>query len=123
MKKVILMLVVALFTTFAFAQTKTEMKPKELSKSITDYVTTNMAGYTIDKAFKVDSKGVITYNILVVKGTVKHILVFDKEGKFLEKGDHKAQGATKTVNETNPTPTPAQKPPASDNKDAQPAKK
>ena len=123
MKKVILMLVVALFTTVAFAQTKTEMKPKELSKSITDYVAQNMTGYTINKAFKVDSKGVITYNILIVRGTVKHILVFDKEGKFLEKGDHKAKGATQKIDNTQPTPTPAQKPPASDTKDSEPAKK
>jgi hypothetical protein len=122
MKKLLLMLVAVVFASVTFAQTKTEVKPKDLPKSVTDYITQSMPAYKADKAFKVDSKGVITYNVLVVKGTEKHVLVFDKDGKFVKKGDNEAKQAKQKMENTKPAPQPAQTAPA-DDKATQPAKK
>ncbi len=83
-----------LFATAVFAQTKTEVKPADLSKPVTDYITKYYPGYTIDKAFKVDSKGVITWDVIVSKDKVKDKLEFNSEGKFTkqismnEKSEH-----------------------------------
>ena len=74
-----------LFTVFAFAQTKTELKPADLSKPAAEYIAKNFVGYTIDKVFKCDNKGTVTSEVMVAKGTDKQTLVFDKDGKFLKK--------------------------------------
>jgi hypothetical protein len=85
MKKTALLIVSVLFAAFTFAQTKTELKPADLSKSAAEYITKNFAGYSIDKVFKCDNKGTITSEVLVAKGTDKQNLVFDKDGKFVKK--------------------------------------
>lgn len=102
MKKVALMMVAVLFTVFAFAQTKTELKPADLSKPAADYIAKNFAGYTIDKVFKCDNKGAVTCDVLIAKGTEKHTLVFDKDGKFLKKEAVKDE----TKSAAKPTATP-----------------
>ena len=43
-----------------------------------------MKGYNIDKAFKMDNKGEITYNVTVIKGKEKHVLIFDKVCKVVK---------------------------------------
>jgi hypothetical protein len=68
-----------------FAQTKTELQPAELQKPILEYISKNFQGYTIDKVFKVDAKGVITYDICVNKDKTHEKLFFDKDAKFLRK--------------------------------------
>ena len=120
MKRIILMTVVALFTTAVFAQTKTELKPSELSKSITDYVKQNMKTFSIVKAFKVDSKEVITYDVVVAKGAEKHILVFDKDGKFVKEGDQETRANIKNAKEHKPMPP--VKNPVTDAKKSEPKK-
>jgi hypothetical protein len=105
MKKVTLTLFIALFSMMVFAQTKTEMKPSELPKSITDYIAQNVKAFTIFKAFKVDSKGVITYDVVVTKGSDKRILVFDKDGKFMKKGDQETKETLKSAPDTKPKTT------------------
>lgn len=120
MKRIILMIVVALFATVVFAQTKTELKPTELSKQITDWMTTNVKTYSIVKAFKVDSKGVITYDVMATKGTDKRLFVFDKDGKFVKKGDQETKETFKNTQEKKPLPP--TKAPATQEKKFEPKK-
>lgn len=87
MKKILITLAVLLLSTFLFAQKTTEIPTSKLPKATTDYITDNLPGATITKAAKVEDKGVVTYNADIdVKGH-KHLLIFDKDGKFLKKGD------------------------------------
>jgi hypothetical protein len=88
MKKVLLMLVAILFATVIYAQKTTEIKAKDLPKATSEWVTTNMPKATIEKAVKLEDKGTVTYNILLNTNGSKHILIFDKDGKFLQKGDN-----------------------------------
>jgi hypothetical protein len=88
MKKALLLVVAIVFATVIYAQKTTDIKTKDLPKATTEWVTTNMPKATIDKAVKLDDKGTITYNILVLSAGRKHILIFDKDGKFLMKGDN-----------------------------------
>jgi hypothetical protein len=85
MKKILFLFIFGIFSTFLFAQTKTEMQAAELQKPILDYISKNFNGYTIDKVFKVDDKGVITYDICVNKDKTHEKLFFDKDGKWLRK--------------------------------------
>jgi hypothetical protein len=43
-----------------------------------------MKGFTIDKAFKMENKGEISYAVFVMKGTEKHKMHFDKDGNFIK---------------------------------------
>ena len=94
MKKALFIILLGLFGTAVFAQTKTEIKPADLMKPITDYITKNYTGFTIEKAFKVDSKGVMTYDVIVVKEKMKEKLEFDKDGKFLKQMNMSEKPAT-----------------------------
>jgi hypothetical protein len=98
MKKVLLSIIFGIFCTVLFAQTKTELQPSELQKPILEYISKNFHGYTIDKVFKVDAKGVITFDICVNKDKTHEKLFFDKDGKFLRKESCSlecCQGSTK----------------------------
>lgn len=85
MKKVLLLIIFGFFTSFLFAQTRTELQAEELQKPVLDYISKNFQGYSIDKVFKVDAKGVITYDVCVNKDKTHEKLFFDKDGKFLRK--------------------------------------
>jgi hypothetical protein len=96
MKKLVLFMAVIFAVTFVNAQTKTEVKVADLQKVITDHIAANYAGYTIDKAFKVDNKGVITFKVHVSKAAEKLTLVYDKDGKFVKKVANVQKPATET---------------------------
>ena len=85
MKRVLVTLMVALFATVVLGQTKTEIKPSLLPKCVHEYLTQNMKGFTIDKAFKQDNKGEITYIVIIAKGKDRRTLEFDKNCKPLSK--------------------------------------
>ena len=116
MKKLVLTFIVALMATFAIAQTKTEVKSADLPKKVTDYITQNMKGFTIDKAYKMENKGESSYAVIVMKGTEKHKMHFDKDGNFVKTsapaGEKKLDAAPATKsNEPKPTQaTPVAKP-------------
>lgn len=84
MKKIAILLFITLLANFAFTQTKTEMQLSELQKTIRDHIDKNYNGFSIGKIFKVDTKGTITYDICIAKGTTYEKLIYDKEGKFLK---------------------------------------
>jgi len=85
MKNILLIVIFGIFSTIVFAQTKTELLAAELQKPILEYISKKYVGYSIDKVFKVDAKGVITYDVCVNKDKTHEKLFFDKEGKFLRK--------------------------------------
>jgi hypothetical protein len=86
-KKILILIVscLILMGQALLAQTKTEMKAEELQKSIRDYIALNFKGFTIDRVFKVDTRGVITYDICINKENNHEKVFFSKEGKFLRK--------------------------------------
>lgn len=87
MKKIALFTFAVLFSTLLSAQKLTEIQSKDLPKATTDYIATNMPGSTVFKAVKAEDKGVITYNVAIDLKGRKHIMIFDKEGNFLKKGE------------------------------------
>ena len=104
MKKIVVILAAVLISACVYAQ-KTDVIPaSKLPKATTDYISDNLPGAKITKAAKVEDKGVLTYNVDVdIKGH-KHLFIFDKDGKFLKKGDA-------LVTSPAPKSTPASKPP------------
>jgi len=107
MKKLLLILFIGILAPVLFGQTKTEMKPADLPKPVTDFIAKNVKTYTIDKAFKVDSKGVITYDVLLANGASKMVFIFDKDGKFVKRAERGSRGGTQKAPETKPQPQPA----------------
>ena len=85
MKKLIWIFALVLVSSALLAQTKTEVATTELQKPISEYITKNFSGFSVVQAFKVDTKGVITYDICVSKNKDHEKLFFDKEGKFLRR--------------------------------------
>lgn len=64
---------------------KTPVKVADLQKSITDNIAKDYIGFTIKEASKVIENNVITYDVVVVKGTTQETLCYDNTGKFLKK--------------------------------------
>jgi hypothetical protein len=89
------------------AQTKTVVKTADLPKAITENVAKDYAGFTIKDATKVVANNVVTFDVVVVKGTTTETLVYDKDGKFVKK-----MTATSGTPEKKETPAPKQNPPA-----------
>jgi hypothetical protein len=117
MKRKIFIFVALIIATLLFSQTRTEVIIRNLPSSIPEYVKAKMQAFTISKAFKVDSKGVITYDILVIKGSEKQVLIFDRNGNFIKKGDKEAMEAMeKKPGQPNPTNQPAKQEKKSDSK-------
>ena len=64
---------------------RTTIKISELQKAITDNVAKDYIGFTIKEATSVSLESVITYEVVIVKGTTSETLVYDNEGKFVQK--------------------------------------
>jgi len=96
MRKVLLVLVLIMAVLAVNAQeTKTTVVKEEplravvlvadLQKTITDNIAKDYVGYTIKEATKVTEKGIVTYEVVVVKETTTETLVYDNDGKFVKK--------------------------------------
>jgi hypothetical protein len=106
MKKVILLLALGLAITFVNAQDTTKKKStpvkpatqnngvrtavqtKDLLKPISEDLTANYKDYKVVNAFKVVKGDVTKYEVNVQKGTAANTkvkLIYDADGKFLEK--------------------------------------
>lgn len=95
MKKVLVALVLimaVLVVNGQAAQTTTKEKPvrtpvmvADLQKTITDNIAKDYVGFTVKEATSVTTKGVVTYEVVVVKETVTETLVYDSTGKFVKK--------------------------------------
>jgi hypothetical protein len=84
MKKIVFMLAFVMSMVAMNAQTRTAVKVNDLPKAITDNLTTAHQGWKASEAFKVDTKGVMTYEVLAKKGSSETMLVYDKDGKYLK---------------------------------------
>ena len=97
MKKALIVLVLIMAVMVVNAQTTTKTtvtKEKsvravvmvtDLQKPITDNIAKDYVGYTIKEAASVTTDNVVTYEVVVVKGTTKETLVYDKDGQFVKK--------------------------------------
>jgi hypothetical protein len=96
MKKVLVVLVLLMAVLVVNAQTTTTPVAKEkplravvlvadLQKPITDNIAKDYVGYTIKEVASVTANSVVTYEVIVVKGTTTETLVYDKEGTFVKK--------------------------------------
>lgn len=139
------MLLVTLFTTYVIGQTqqpqqqqkpaapaeksaapaekpvKTEIKAADLPKKATEYLAKEMKDFTVEKVFKNEFHGDVTYSVYLAKGTEKNRVHFDKEGNFIKKPasggtgqlgtppPQKPADATKPAPATKPATDPAKK--------------
>jgi hypothetical protein len=96
MKKVVFVLVLIMAVLVVNAQatktTVTTEKPlrtvvmvADLQKTITDSIAKNYVGYTIKEAASVTSNSIVTYEVVIVKGTITETLVYDKNGILIKK--------------------------------------
>jgi hypothetical protein len=96
MKKVLFVLVLIMAAVVVNAQTqatkKTQVKPTvtvvkiaDLPQAIKDNVAKDYAGFTIKEATSTNTNDVLTYDVVIVKGTTTETLVYDKDGKFVKK--------------------------------------
>jgi hypothetical protein len=96
MKKVLVVLVLIMAVLAVNAQAtkttttkempvRTTVMVADLQKTITDNIAKDYVGYSIKEATSVTSKGVVTCEVVVVKGTTTETLVYDKNGKFVKK--------------------------------------
>jgi hypothetical protein len=120
MKKVLVTFMVALFATMVLGQTKTEIKSGDLPKCVKEYLIQKMKGFNIDKAFKVDNKGEITYIVTVTKGKEKRTLEFDKNCKNVKNFTTAEPKKPEAVTPTPPKPVPL--PPVNTGKETTPKK-
>ncbi len=67
------------------AQTsKVTVKTADLPKAITDHIAKNYSGYMIKEATKVTENSMISYDVMIHKGSMMETLVYDKDGKFMK---------------------------------------
>lgn len=64
---------------------KVTVKVADLPKALAENVAKNYTGFTIKDATKVTENNVVTYDVVINKGTTTETLVYDKDGKFLRK--------------------------------------
>ncbi|HEX7494332.1 MAG TPA: hypothetical protein VF346_08930 [Bacteroidales bacterium] len=84
MKKLLFVLVLVMGALVVNAQ-RTPVKVADLQKSIVDNITKDYAGFTIKEATKVVDNNVVTYDVVIAKGTTQETLSYDNDGKFLKK--------------------------------------
>jgi hypothetical protein len=107
MKKLLFTMTFIMAVLVANAQiTKVQIKSSELPKAAAENIAKNYAGYTIKEATKVTENKVVTYDVMIHKGTAMETLVYDKDGKFLRK---MTPTAATTAAKPATTPAPAKK--------------
>jgi hypothetical protein len=102
MKKAALFIIAAFMFAMVNAQTRVEIKPTDLSKMITDNIAKDYVGFTIDKAFKVTKDNVMSYEVIVKKGSEHRKLFYDANGKYIKN----ELAATEKPKTTTKSPTP-----------------
>ena len=84
---------------------RTPVKVADLQKTITDYITKEYVGFTIKDATKVVENNIVSYEVVVAKGTTQETLLFDSTGKFLKKITLKTGTVEKKVVKSTTTTT------------------
>jgi hypothetical protein len=86
MKKTVLIMVFTLMVaTFINAQSRVEVKSSDLPKAITENITKDFSGFTIQNAFKINSNNLTSYEVTVQKGANRERLEYDSSGMFVKK--------------------------------------
>jgi len=96
MKKIVFVLVLIMSVLVVNAQTTkttstssksthTAVKVADLQKPITDNIAKDYASFTIKEATSSTSNNVLTYHVVIVKGSDTETLVYDKDGNFVKK--------------------------------------
>jgi hypothetical protein len=85
MRTYVIIILLVFHTTFSIAETKTAIKPSELNPKITNDIHTNYSGYIIIEAFKINNKGVFSFEAIIQKGKNKLNLFYDANGVFIRK--------------------------------------
>lgn len=99
--------IILIFSVFSLmGQTKTEIATTDIAKPISDYLNRNMQGYSLDKAFRVDTQGTLTFEICISKEKILEKLTFDKDGKYLKKEVCGSECWKTSFREPNPTRVP-----------------
>jgi CRISPR/Cas system type I-B associated protein Csh2 (Cas7 group RAMP superfamily) len=57
----------------------------DLQKAITDNIAKDYIGFTVKEAASLTTDKVVTYEVVVFKGTLLETLLYDKDGVFLSK--------------------------------------
>jgi len=73
------------YTALIKAETKTAIRPSELNQLILDDIQKGYPHYAINEAFKVNNKGIITYEVIIQEGKNRLNLYYDDKGKFIRK--------------------------------------
>jgi hypothetical protein len=94
----------------AASQTKSMIKITELSKPIQDNLSMQFKGWTPTQAYKLDSKGVLSYEVLVKKESNEMRLYYDNAGKYLREEPVANMSKNTTPAKHNTQAAPAQKP-------------
>ena len=89
MKKLLFIVALMMGALVVNAQ-RTPVKVVELQKAIIDNVAQDYVGFTIKEATKVVENNVVTFEVVITKGTTQGTLLYDKDGKFLKKVTEKA---------------------------------
>jgi hypothetical protein len=96
MKKVLFVFVLMMAVVVVNAQTAktpetksksthTTVQVADLQKTIKDNIAKDYAGFTVKSATSVTESNVLTYHVVVAKGSSTETLIYDKDGKFLKK--------------------------------------
>ena len=96
MKKVLIVLVLFMTVLAVNAQTakttgtkekgvRTAVMVADLQKPITDNIAKDYVGYTVKEASSVTTNNVVTYHVVIVKGTTTETLVYNQSGAFVKK--------------------------------------
>jgi hypothetical protein len=111
MKQTLIITLAIFLASFIYAQDRkvTEIKATDLPKGVNTWINDNLPGGKITKAGKIEEKGVVTYAAVVDAKGRKHSYLFDKNGKFIGKGDNVAAAPKPATTTTGPKPAPATK--------------
>ena len=94
MKTIVLISALILGTALINAQSRAVVKPNNLPKPITENLTTKHAGWTIAKAYKVSTNGIMSYEVDIVNGDDKMKLFYDNGANYVREENMKS-GAKK----------------------------
>ncbi len=82
-KRVIILSFLCLLSLNIFSVTKTALHAAELKNEIREYIAQHYEGFVIRESYKVNSNGVILFEVTVVRRTERLLLIFNKEGLFV----------------------------------------
>lgn len=66
-----------------FSVTKTALRTAELKKEIKVYIAEHYPGFAIHESYKVNTNGTLLFEVTVVKNTDRVLLIFNKDGLFV----------------------------------------